>query len=160
MRLSELEIDVYPNSNAETRLVNIKYIDDYSIVDTYIGHPRNCPPELQPSSLRNPYSVSEYGRKPAIEMYKAYLFHRYITDTEFRDTVHACTGDVIGAWNYPKRCHGEVLVDLIMEIDDSVDGVEVLSYISEELSALDVRLLDIEGLKFKEEAEERIADIV
>ncbi len=160
MQLSDMEVEVYPREDAQTRLVNIKYIEDYTVVDTYIGKAENCPEELYPTKLRNPYSIAEHGRDSAIEQFAAYFYHRYITDEEFRETVHKCQGNVLGGWNYPSKCHGEIIIDLLLQIDSSSNGTEVLAYINEELAKLDVQLLDIEGLKYQEEAMERIEEII
>jgi hypothetical protein len=160
MNLKDSDVDVYPHTKADTRLVNIKYLDDYTVIDTYIGKAENCPSELNPTKLRNPYSIAEHGRDGAVEIFAAYFYHRYITDEEFRKTVHSRQGDTLGGWSYPSKCHGEIIVDLLRQIEKSDNGEEVLGYINEELVKLDVHLLNIEGLKFREEAMNRIEEIV
>lgn len=150
--MSTENVDFYPSDEAETRLVNIKYLNNYYIVDVYIGNSENCPKNLNTTNLQNPYSISEHGRQSAVEMYKAYFYHRYITDKEFRRTVHNCQGKTLGGWSYPSKCHGEVIVDLIQQIQDSSNGTEILEHIQEQLENLDLKRLDIEGLKFREEA--------
>lgn len=154
--MSVENIDFYPSDDADSRLVNIQYIDRYHIVDIYIGNAENCPEPLTPTNLRNPYSIAEHGRESAVEMYKAYFYHRYVTDNEFRDTVHNCQGKTLGGWSYPSKCHGEVIIDLIEVIQNSSGGLQILQYIQAEVKDLDLRLLDIEGLKFREECLEQL----
>lgn len=151
-------VDFYPSKDADTRLVNIQYLDEYYIVDIYIGKSKNCPRPLETTSLRNPYKISEYGRQSAVEMYKAYFYHRYITDDEFRSIVHGCYNKTLGGWNYPSKCHGEVIIDLVQIIQKSSNGVEILQYIQQQVQDLDLQLLDIEGLKFREEALEQLSN--
>lgn len=72
--------------------------DDY---DVYIG---------RGSKWGNPYKIGIDGtRSEVIEKYREYI----LNNKELLDDLHELKGKILGCWCYPKRCHGEVLIELI-----------------------------------------------
>lgn len=78
--------------------------------DVYIG---------RPSKWGNPFShkdntLAKYKtetREEAIEKYREYILHR----KDLLDCLHELRGKILGCWCAPKPCHGDVLIELIME---------------------------------------------
>lgn len=85
----------------ETSVVNIKE-DTY---DVYIG---------RGSKWGNPFIIDEHGtRSQCIEQYKI-----YILKSELMDDLHELEGKILGCHCKPKKCHGDVLKELVDTIED------------------------------------------
>lgn len=60
----------------------------------------------------NPFHIGRDGtRKQVIEKYRKWIR----TQPELLACLHELEGKVLGCWCDPKRCHGEVLRDLLAE---------------------------------------------
>jgi hypothetical protein len=85
------------------------------VYDVYIG---------RPSKWGNPYShlddtLAEFkvkSRKEAIQKYRLWITKgsgKYLLND-----LHELKGKVLGCWCHPKSCHGDVLIDLIKEMEN------------------------------------------
>jgi len=80
--------------------------------DVYIG---------RPSKWGNPYShkegtTAEYkvtSRDKAIDSYRHYIL--YGAGQHLLKDLHELEGKVLGCWCKPKRCHGDILIQIIEE---------------------------------------------
>jgi hypothetical protein len=69
--------------------------------DVYIG---------RGSKWGNPYKIGVDGtRGEVIEKYRDYI----LNNKELLDDLPELKGKILGCWCSPKRCHGEVLLELI-----------------------------------------------
>jgi len=69
--------------------------------DVYIG---------RGSKWGNPYKIGVDGtRSEVIEKYRNYI----LNNKELLNDLPELKGKILGCWCYPKRCHGEVLLELI-----------------------------------------------
>jgi hypothetical protein len=85
----------------ETIVVNIKE-DDY---DVYIG---------RSSKWGNPYIINEHGtRSEVIQKYK-----EYILKSDLMNDLHELVGKRLGCHCKPKRCHGDILKELVDTMED------------------------------------------
>lgn len=96
------------NSNNDgTRLINIKSGSEY---DIYIG---------RPSKYGNPFShksgtLAKYkvkDRDAAIKAYKEWLLSE--EGKSILDGIEELRGKVLGCWCYPKKCHGDILIEIL-----------------------------------------------
>lgn len=63
----------------------------------------------RPSKWGNKFIVGRDGtRAEVIEKYRAWI----VEQPELMADLHELRGKVLGCWCHPKRCHGEVLVEL------------------------------------------------
>jgi len=89
------------NCEAKTTVVN-KYKSDY---DVYIG---------RPSKWGNPFIVGKDGTlEEVIAKYK----NRLLKNKELMASLHELKGKRLGCFCKPKLCHGDVLVELINDMD-------------------------------------------
>jgi len=89
------------NCEAKTTVVN-KYKSDY---DVYIG---------RPSKWGNPFIVGKDGTlEEVIAKYK----NRLLENKELMASLHELKGKRLGCFCKPKLCHGDVLVELINDMD-------------------------------------------
>lgn len=147
---------VYPHEDANTTLINISNssVDD---MDVYIGE-KHKSYNLDPSPLRNPFDKSELGREEAVKHYKMYLYRRYLEEEPFREYLHNIEGMTLGCLCYPKRCHGEVIVDLLNKHHQ--EGIEgAIELMEERLGEIDSDELGVEGFKEYEIVQEALEDI-
>jgi hypothetical protein len=84
-----------------TKVVNLKSGDAY---DVYIG---------RPSPFGNPYSVNMYGREKALDLYRSYFALQLLSDSEFRERVHALKGKTLGCFCKPLDCHGDIIAEYV-----------------------------------------------
>lgn len=72
--------------------------------DIYIG---------RPSKWENPYRIGVDGtRKQVIEKYRT-----MILNSTLKNDLEELKGKTLGCWCKPKQCHGDVLVELVNNID-------------------------------------------
>ena len=70
----------------------------------------------RPRKWGNPFSIGEDGtRKEVIEKYREWL----LTQKHLLRDLHELKGKTLGCWCHPKPCHGDVLVELVNEIEYS-----------------------------------------
>lgn len=88
-------------SMSKTKVVN-KRFQDY---DIYIG---------RPSKWGNPYSIGKDGnRQEVIDKYRKYI----LNNPELLKSLPELKGKRLGCWCFPLACHGDVLVELVEELD-------------------------------------------
>lgn len=135
---------VYPYEDAETTLINMRnYPTDK--VDVYVGD-RTDSTSFEMSQFRNPFDKAEKGRDGAVIHYMVYFYRRYLSEDEFRKSVHGLQGETLGCWCYPRRCHGEVIADLLNKYaEDDLDGV--LNMIEDNLDDVGEEDLGVEGFR-------------
>lgn len=148
---------VYPHEDAHTTLINISNSPKEDM-DVYIGEEHQAY-GLDSSIFRNPFDETEMEREEAAQHFKMYLYRRYLTDKEFRKELHSIEGKTLGCLCYPRRCHGEVIVDLLNKHHQ--DGIEgSIKLISERLDAnVEAENLGVQGFKEYEAAEKALKEI-
>jgi len=86
----------------KTRVVHCKK-EDY---DVYIG---------RPGLWGNPFIIGEDGsREEVIDKYRQYL----LGNRALMDSLHMLKGKTLGCWCAPLPCHGDVLVEMIENLED------------------------------------------
>jgi len=133
----------YPAEDSSTKLINIDN-EGKDRMDVYIGD-ENSSYDLEESLFKNPFGELDLGKKRSLVHYKMYLYRRYLTDEKFRKSVHALEGKTLGCRCYPKRCHGEAIVDLIESYDGSIKSV--FDHIKSEVEDIDESDLGTKGFK-------------
>lgn len=78
-----------------------KYKESY---DVYIG---------RGSKWGNPFTVEQYGRDECINKYKEYI----LSNPELLADLHELEGKTLGCFCKPKACHGDVLVELLNNLN-------------------------------------------
>lgn len=135
---------IYPYEKAKTTLINMRN-NPTDEVDFYIGDKTDST-NFEVSQFRNPFDKAEKGRDGAVTHYMIYFYRRYLSEVEFRESVHGLEGKTLGCWCYPRRCHGEVIVDLLNRyVEDDLDGV--LDMIEDDLHNVDKEDLGVEGFR-------------
>lgn len=72
---------------------------------TYIG--------IKKSPWANKYTVKEHGRDGALEKYKEELLRK----PELMKELHTLKGKNLGCWCAPQPCHGDILLELISQLE-------------------------------------------
>jgi len=86
-----------------TRVVNIYRTKEY---DIYIGRPGKC----MPSKWGNPFHVGIDGNiDEVLAKYREYI----LSTPALKESLPELKGKVLGCFCKPKRCHGDVLVELV-----------------------------------------------
>jgi len=93
-------------SMSETKIINIRFHDKGNKDSyQYIG---------RPSKWGNPYSIGKDGdRAEVIEKYRKYI----LNSPELLKALPELKGKRLGCWCFPLPCHGDVLVELVEELD-------------------------------------------
>tara|TARA_R100001086_G_scaffold130531_1_gene67605 strand:+ start:2374 stop:2661 length:288 start_codon:yes stop_codon:yes gene_type:complete len=91
-----------------SNVVNKRHHEFNNDTDVYIG---------RPSIYGNPFNVSLYGRKGAIEKYEIYARKRLLSSDIFREKVKALQGKTLVCFCKPQACHGDVLVELANKLN-------------------------------------------
>lgn len=146
-----------PEANKDqSDLINIRNFD-FDEMDFYIGGESETY-EFEESVLSNPFDKSEYGREDSVKHFKMYFYRRYLEDEEYRKIVHSLEGDTLGCWCYPRRCHGEVIVDLLNTyVEEGIEGT--IDYMEEKLeSEIDNDDLATQGFREYDAAMDAIED--
>lgn len=91
------------------RLINLNSTSETDFV--YIGRAVS-EYGLQASALGNPFTVEEYGREGAVEMYRRWLWeHIEAGDGDVLSALSALDEDsVLACWCMPEACHGDVVM--------------------------------------------------
>ncbi|MBD3227650.1 MAG: DUF4326 domain-containing protein [Candidatus Lokiarchaeota archaeon] len=77
--------------------------------DIYIGRGR-CPNTGIVSIWGNPFSIGVDGTRDEVcEKYKQWILEH----PKYVARLYTLKGKVLGCWCKPKRCHGDILVELI-----------------------------------------------
>lgn len=112
----------------------LEWLDDPSHI--YIG--RNMTfyvPGANKSKWHNPFKVAKPGKTykntsglnkrytldESLVMYKEYV----LNNKELMDSIEELRGKTLGCWCKPNRCHGDVLVEILDELDktDNLGGL-------------------------------------
>lgn len=83
----------------KTKVVNL-YKERF---DVYIG---------RPSKWGNPFHIKKFGREECIKKYKKYLLSRKDLIKDLKEL----KGKVLGCYCKPKRCHGDVIIEVMKEL--------------------------------------------
>lgn len=90
-----------------TKVINIKSGEKY---DVYIGRPSEFGNPF--THIKNRETKAEYivsTRKEAIQKYKEYL----LNNSELLDKIEQLRGKTLGCWCSPKKCHGDVIIEIL-----------------------------------------------
>lgn len=89
-----------------TTVVNCKYVE----YDVYIGR---AMPGKDCSPFANPFKIGVDGtRAEVIEKYEVYIRSR----PDLLALIPSLDGKVLGCWCKPKKCHGDVLIKILKEL--------------------------------------------
>lgn len=112
----------------KTTVVNLS-VDEYEV---YIGRGRKVKsnmltPGLKPGEegwLGNPHPIGfceicrgEHSRDECIAAFKNDFYTKLENDLEFRDSVKALHGSVLGCYCKPDACHGDIITEWINKQD-------------------------------------------
>lgn len=64
----------------------------------------------------NPFTKEEYGRDKAIDLYKEYLYNKIRNKEINKSHLEVLRGMRLGCTCKPKRCHGDVLAELVNKV--------------------------------------------
>lgn len=67
------------------------------------------------SQWANPFIVKKEGRDKCLEMYECWV--RKKIEKEGKDEIKKLKNKVLGCWCCPEKCHGDILVKIINELD-------------------------------------------
>jgi hypothetical protein len=68
------------------------------------------------SQWANPFKVKKEGRDKCLELYDIWL--REKIDREGTDELKKLKNKVLGCWCKPDKCHGDILIKILNEIED------------------------------------------
>lgn len=69
----------------------------------------------RPSKWGNPFSIGKDGtREEVIAKYKIYILQK----PALLKDLHELKGKILGCWCKPLECHGDVLIELLGEVED------------------------------------------
>ena len=81
--------------------------------DVYIG---------RPSIWGNPYEIGRDGsREQVIEKYREYV----LGNPRLMGLLPTLHGKILGCWCKPKACHGDVLIQLLKEMEDGLQSLNI-----------------------------------
>jgi len=73
---------------------------------------------LKSSNFANPYKIGKDGnREKIIIKYKKYIINKLKDDDNLQKELLELRGKKLGCWCYPEICHGNILLELIKNID-------------------------------------------
>lgn len=67
------------------------------------------------SKWKNPFSVKKYGRENCLKMYREYIKN----NSELWNSLSELENKTLGCWCKPESCHGDILVELLEEINNN-----------------------------------------
>lgn len=59
-----------------------------------------------------PFSVKKYGRDKCLELYKEYIEN----NQELKSQLPELKNKVLGCWCHPEKCHGDILLELVNQL--------------------------------------------
>lgn len=65
------------------------------------------------SFWHNPYKAKKYGREKCLELYKEYV----LNNPSMMKRIEELRGKTLGCWCHPEKCHGDVLIEILDELD-------------------------------------------
>lgn len=95
----------------KTRLVDLATLPrdyfDHHPDYVYIG---------RPSEWGNPFKIGVDGtRDEVVDKYRRYITRRLAGSQELRKRLADLKGKILGCWCTPRKCHGDVLMELIRD---------------------------------------------
>ncbi len=111
---------------SKTRVVNVKH-DKF---DEYIGRAVRARKGgfygYSQSLWANPFKIGPDGtRQKCLDRYEDWIrITLSVRDPNFKKSLLALDGKVLGCWCKPKACHGDILVKLIEELKEAEHGEE------------------------------------
>ena len=100
----------YDNLKEWMKNPNHEYIGRRGVV--FIGKERF---PKKASQWANPFTVKKEGRDKCLEMYECWV--RKKIEKEGKDEIKKLKNKVLGCWCCPEKCHGDILVKIINELD-------------------------------------------
>lgn len=71
----------------------------------------------RPTMWGNPYKADDVGgRDTAIDLYKEHFYNLIRTKKITREHLETLRGARLGCTCYPKRCHGEIIADVVNRV--------------------------------------------
>eukprot|EP00286_Rhodomonas_abbreviata_P018800 CAMPEP_0181304586 /NCGR_PEP_ID=MMETSP1101-20121128/9236_1 /TAXON_ID=46948 /ORGANISM="Rhodomonas abbreviata, Strain Caron Lab Isolate" /LENGTH=496 /DNA_ID=CAMNT_0023410367 /DNA_START=43 /DNA_END=1533 /DNA_ORIENTATION=+ len=104
-------------------------------------------PGAEHSKWANPFSVKKYGRDGCLEMYKEHI----LKNEELRAALPELKGMEMGCWCHPERCHGDVLLELLTNVNPPAEFKEAKSQTSASTNGM---------LKVAENLSESVAELM
>lgn len=108
----------------ETTLVNIKDAPEEAW-DVYIGR-GNSHYGVSDSRFANPFTLDDFSRQEAVNLYKLWFYHRVRTCNEFANAARDLHGKTLACWCVPQTCHGEVILQWLDRQEVPEDEVRAL----------------------------------
>lgn len=71
------------------------------------------------SPFANPFTLKKHSREESIVLYEDYIRKKLSEDPNLVDKLLALKGKNLGCWCTPESCHGDVLIRLISETEES-----------------------------------------
>ena len=68
------------------------------------------------SPWANPYTVKQYGRDKCLELYETWV--RDKIKNQGTEELKKLKNKVLGCWCKPEKCHGDILIKILNEIDE------------------------------------------
>lgn len=65
----------------------------------------------RPTPFGNPFTVENFGREKALELYSTYLQLALETNKPFRQLVYNLWGKALACWCAPAPCHADLLAE-------------------------------------------------
>ena len=97
------------------RVVNIRSGESY---DLYIGR-QNPRYGLKRSKWANPFKIGQDGtREECLEKYR----HHILSSPDLLAALPELDGMVLACWCAPEACHGDVLIELLNEVQNATDA--------------------------------------
>jgi hypothetical protein len=76
-------------------------------------------PGAKASKWANPFNVKKYGRDECLKLYKKHIMENPKLMKRIRKELQ---GKVLGCWCKPEACHGDVLLKILEELEESDDS--------------------------------------
>ena len=73
-------------------------------------------PGATSSKWRNPFSIKKYGRDECLEKYKEYILKKINENPEIYN-LNEINGKNLGCWCAPEPCHGNILIEIINDLN-------------------------------------------
>ncbi len=80
----------------------------------YIGRTQRFITGAKKSKWANPFSRKKYGRHKCIQMFRDYIKHQ----PGLLKNISELEGKVLGCWCKPELCHGDVLIELLDQLNN------------------------------------------
>jgi len=72
-------------------------------------------PGAKASKWANPFSVKTYGREECLKLYREHILGNKNLMKRIKKEL---SGKILGCWCAPEACHGDVLLEILEELED------------------------------------------